>query len=82
MMPPLSSTSRSDPFHLHYAEGTIRCMVEYDDLETALEAALDRLAKDQQARPWISDPTKAVLLDTRLIQSLFDTSGRNHPAPS
>ncbi len=58
-----------DAFQLHWAVGTRRCVVWYDDLEEALEGAFNRLKEDQTRGVWISDAQKRVVLDAGQIRA-------------
>jgi hypothetical protein len=72
-MRPLSSNlgEPSESFRLHYVQGTRRCVVSYDTLEAALEAAFKRLEKDRSLAPWISDDAKHILFDAAQVRARF-----------
>ena len=75
--PPANCDASSDPFQLHYVQGTRRCVARYDTLEAALAGASTQLAKDRHAQLWISDAAKEVLLDGAQIRAqLAPTSAR------
>ena len=72
-MRPLSSNpgDPAESFRLHYVQGTRRCVVSYDTLEAALEAAFKRLEKDRSLAPWISDAAKHTLLDAAQVRARY-----------